>query len=160
MAIDEQANPTTWTLSFKHDNITILLYADPLTPIAALKDTLLAVLRERYPAGLSHFTPSSSIPSTEPPIPHPSDSSSIILGKRVNPNDDADGFEQICAKQSQDDTPKSVGLSDGSNVAWAYKEQFEERGFLVTRSTFFDDQLAEEAREGDDCDMVEREDAE
>lgn len=142
--IENEGAATNWTLSFKHENITILLYAEPLTPITSIKEELLSVLVDRYPSGLpqaSPSTPSSEIAEETASIPHPSDPADIILGKKADDADEDAQWEEIDLGKGSKGTPKGVGLKDGSCVAFAYKEAFDEEvGFVVKRSTYYEDQ--------------------
>lgn len=153
--IDNEGSSTNLTLTFKSANVTVLLYAEPLTPMNNLKEDLLEILGERYPAGL----PSSSTSPSSAPIPHPSKISDVILGKPAGENDEGVQWEEICKTGAMKDTPKSLGLGDGSSLAFAYRETYEEEGFQIMRSTAYDEQSRadEEALEDHEMDDGEEE---
>ncbi|KAK2625401.1 hypothetical protein QTJ16_004713 [Diplocarpon rosae] len=104
---------TTLTLRFKHSRVTILLFVDPLTPFPSILKELLATLCERYPLGL----PTS--PDTYTPIP---DSGlDVVLGVPKDAFDLEKGWEELdLTTAGLTDTPKSLGIKDGAQIAFAF----------------------------------------
>lgn len=92
----------------------------------------------------------SSPSSEKSPITHPSETADIILGKTVDKNDEDERWEEICKEGGMKDTPKSLGLKDGSSLAFSYKEAYQENGFEITRSKYYDEQSGAEEEEEED----------
>jgi len=107
--------PHTLTLRFKHGKHTILLFIDPLSTFAAIKTELLTVLRERYPSGLS-----TSLSPT--PIKIPDSQIDVIFGVPVDVYEPQKGWSEIDTSggAAMRESPKSLGLKDGSVVAFAF----------------------------------------
>lgn len=107
------------TLRFKHGRLTILLFSDPLTPISTLKSELLDVLRERYPAGLP---PSSTSLGTKN-IEIPESIHDVAFGVPVDIYEMSKGWEELNtggAAGGMKESPKSLGLKDGSCLAFRF----------------------------------------
>jgi hypothetical protein len=132
-----EGQPTDWTLRFKHGRLTILLLADPLTPFPTLKDSLLSILRERYPKGL----PRSSLPGLPPSsyIPIPTSPQDVALAILVDPKDNGKGWMALKAdgtdgpdggkgkgRASMIDCPRSRGLKDRDCVAFRFRSEDED----------------------------------
>ena len=114
----EEVKPTALTLCFKHGKQTILLFVDPLTTFPVIIKELLLTLRERYPGGL---------PTTltgEPTFtPIPESSVDVILGVPKDVYDIEKGWEELnIAGTGLKETPKSLGLKDGAQLAFAFAE--------------------------------------
>jgi hypothetical protein len=116
MAKEYEIQATDLTLLFKHGHHTILLFATPLTPFSTIKTELLTTLHERYSRGL----PSSTSPT---PIVIPSSILDVVLGLPIDVYEPSKGWEEIISSgSSTKDTPKSLGLKDGSVLAFAFRE--------------------------------------
>jgi len=131
----------TWTLRFKHAQTTILLHAEERTSLTDLKSDLLTALRETLPDQTLNGT---SLPD---------DPSDILLAKALDPSDLNSGWESIEASDAADilddepaptksrgkgkakargngsrETPASVGLKDGSAVAFRFRGAADDGG--------------------------------
>ncbi|KAI9742882.1 MAG: hypothetical protein M1818_003611 [Claussenomyces sp. TS43310] len=145
MLVVEDADPSTWTLRFKHGRITILLYIEPLTPFATLKSDLLDTLRERYPLGLpAPSNGSGTVPEIQPHTQIPDSIEDIALGVPVDECDAGKGWQELVLMNGGTgirDSPKSLGLKDRGMVAFRFKKGDEMEGageslFEVTLPTY------------------------
>ena len=114
-AKEDDIKATAWTLRFKNGKHTIFLLAEPLTPFTALKTELLATLRERHPAGLSSSNSTESLPI-------PDSIHEVLLGVPVDTYEPSKGWVEITTDGSIKESPKSLGLKDGSMIAFAFIE--------------------------------------
>jgi hypothetical protein len=107
-----------------------------LTPFSTLKDELLSILRERYPNGLPtptaipppNFSSTSSTNSAKY-IPIPSSILDVVLGIPTDENDPTKGWEELklsVGGWGMKDSPKSLGLRDGSLIAFRFRNEEED----------------------------------
>jgi hypothetical protein len=103
---------THLSLRFKHGLHTIFLFVDPLQPISKMSTLLLDTLRERYPEGeLSTSQGPTHIPAPDAP------DTKLVYASLNNPLDPSDGWERL--ELSDEDTPSSGGITDGSVLAFS-----------------------------------------
>jgi hypothetical protein len=121
-------SPLTWTLRFKNHKTTVLLHADALTPVSAIKAELLSALRESNPSGLNGK-------------PLPTSPSQIQLAKPVDPLDLTQGWESLESSSALEDpfnteeggngkgkqkrkldtdSVKAVGIKDNAVIAFKW----------------------------------------
>lgn len=138
-ATEGDVKATAWTLRFKNGKYTIVLLAEPLTPFTSLKTELLATLRERYPAGLSFST------STEP-LPIPDSIHEVLLGVPVDTYEPSKGWVEIATDWNIKESPKSLGLKDGSMIAFTFieGEEGEETAEFHVEFSSYEDQYPED----------------
>jgi hypothetical protein len=109
------------TLHFKYSKYTVLLFAEPLTPFSTIKTNLLVILKERYPDGLSR----SDSPS---PTKIPDSILDIVLGVPIDPYELSKGWDELDTRGGgMIETPRSLGLKDGSKIAFAFVENDEDK---------------------------------
>ncbi|KAE9368689.1 hypothetical protein N431DRAFT_512916 [Stipitochalara longipes BDJ] len=122
MARDEDVvQASAFTLHFKYAKYTILLFAEPLTPFLTIKTNLLAILKERYPDGLSR----SDSPT---PTKIPDSILDIVLGVPIDQYDPSKGWDELDTRGvGMKETPKSLGLKDGSKLAMAFVDDGEDK---------------------------------
>jgi len=139
MAIDDDVKATAWTLRFKHGKHTIVLMVEPLTPFSSLKTELLTTLRERYPSGL----PSGTSPD---PLPIPGSIHEVLLGVPIDTYEPSKGWVEITTEGGIKESPKSLGLKDGSMIAFAFIEgkQGEETVEFNVEFSSYEDQYPED----------------
>ena len=126
---DEIQSPTL-TLRFKHGKHTIFLLSEPLTPFGTIKSELVFVLHERYPNGLP-----TSLSAT--PIQIPGHFADVILGLPKDMYDPGKGwteFDTSSVGGGIKKSPKSLGLKDGAQIAFAFVGDDEEVVFHVEYS--------------------------
>jgi hypothetical protein len=129
------AKPSTWTLLFKHGKQTILLFTESLTPVSAIKKELLSILQERYPSGLPGPSP------LDPKSPIPSSATEIALGSLDDPLADEKTWTVLnTGATGLKETPISLGLKDGSILAFSFVNDPEEDDpeFVVEWSSYDD----------------------
>ena len=141
----EDIKPTAITLRFKRGRHTILLFAEPLTAFSTIKTELLAALHERYPDGL----PSSTSPT---PIKIPTEVLDVILGVPIDVYEPSKGWTELdTVGEGIKECPKSLGLKDGSVIAFAFvngeQNQEKEGEFEVEWSSYEDHYPEEEMAE-------------
>jgi hypothetical protein len=108
------------TLLFKYGKYTILLFAEPLTPFSTIKSNLLTTLKERYPEGLE----TSLSPNR---IKIPDSILDIVLGVPKDIYDPSKGWDELNIRGGgMKESPRSLGLKDGSQVAFAFVDENEE----------------------------------
>ncbi|KAH6695469.1 hypothetical protein F5X68DRAFT_272804 [Plectosphaerella plurivora] len=107
-AIDD----TALSLRFKYGVHTILLFVDPMQPFSEISTTLLAVVRERFPRGLtiSHASPHST------PLPRSDVDVRIAFALPVNATDFSQGWKDLNVEN--DDNPLSKGVKDNAVLAF------------------------------------------
>lgn len=122
-------SPLSWTLRFKSGRQTILLFVDPLESFKNIKTSLLTVLHERYSDGLPDPSSSQSAGLVDSArriaIPQIKDTEDLELGL---PNEEADfekGWKILDNEGGQPvlDSPKLLGLKDGSVIAFRFRGQ-------------------------------------
>ncbi|RDL32951.1 Uncharacterized protein BP5553_08390 [Venustampulla echinocandica] len=115
MVARDSIQHTAWTLRFKHGKHTILLCAEPLTPLSQIKTDLLEALREVYPNGL---------PRSDSPAPEkiPESIQDVALGALVDAYDPSRGWTELdnTPGGGNKESPKSLGLKDGGMVAFTF----------------------------------------
>ncbi|KAM0329484.1 hypothetical protein ACHAQA_004793 [Verticillium albo-atrum] len=110
---------TDYSIRFKHGVHTILLFVDSLQSFAAINTSLLEVLRERFPGGLTVSNTSTEVT----PVPT-SDDVRIAYGLPRNVNDLSQGWKAL--RIDEDDKPVSKGLRDNVPVAFVFLADGEE----------------------------------
>lgn len=130
----DRPKPDTWTLRFKNNKTTVVLYADKAQNFASLKTELLHALNATNPDGLLH---GNHIPTSV---------DAILLGKPIDHNNIEAGWESIDPDASADadlinedeaagkgkgkakaksasykDCPLGSGLRDGGIVAFKFR---------------------------------------
>jgi hypothetical protein len=137
----EDIKPTAFTLRFKHGRHTVLLFAEPLTPFSTIKTDLLNILHERYPQGL----PSSASPT---PTKIPTEILDMILGVPIDVYEPSKGWTELATSGGGiKESPKSLGLKDGSVVAFAFvngEDRAEKEGEFIVEWSSYEDQYPEE----------------
>jgi hypothetical protein len=94
---------------------------EPLTPFSTIKSNLLAILKERYPEGLSR----SDSPT---PTKIPDSILDVVLGVPVDPYELSKGWDELDTRGGgMKETPRSLGLKDGSKIAFAFAENDEDK---------------------------------
>ncbi|KAK3693285.1 hypothetical protein B0T22DRAFT_37302 [Podospora appendiculata] len=101
------------TLRLKYGIHTVSLFVDPDWTFSHVTKELLAILRERYPGGL---TPSLDEPQARA-VPDSDAEVSIVYGVFKNVNDPSQGWKKLNAKDK--DTVAGKKLTDQSVVAFA-----------------------------------------
>ncbi|KAK1251336.1 hypothetical protein MKX07_005891 [Trichoderma sp. CBMAI-0711] len=102
------------SVRFKYGIHTIFLFIDSLAPFSSVTQELLAVLKERYPDGL---TKSTSAPDEKTPVP---DDANVTYGVLRAPADPSKGWKPLNIGQDASNTPTKCGLKDNSIVAFAF----------------------------------------
>ncbi|PTB67762.1 hypothetical protein BBK36DRAFT_1168137 [Trichoderma citrinoviride] len=102
------------SVRFKYGIHTIFLFIDSLAPFSSVTQELLAVIRERYPDGL---TKSTSAPDEKTPVPA---DANITYGVLRAPADPSKGWKPLNVGQDASNTPTKCGLKDNSIVAFAF----------------------------------------
>ncbi|PQE31493.1 Kinesin 6 protein [Rutstroemia sp. NJR-2017a WRK4] len=147
------SNSTDLTLLFKHTTHTILLLLDTQTPIPNILTQLLLILQDRYPDGLNPLNPSPT--SKKTPIPESIED--IRLGVPKDIYEPSKGWTELHVGVG--DTPSSMGLKDGSLVAFRFEsEDEEEEGsgeFEVKFPSYAEEYGEEEAGEGEEMEEEE-----
>ncbi|KAF8848288.1 hypothetical protein BDZ45DRAFT_681340 [Acephala macrosclerotiorum] len=105
---------TALTLRFKHGKHTILLFAESSTPFSTIKTNLLETLRERYPDG---FPVGKDQTKTEVPT----DLTEIALAEPTDQYDLSKGWTELDIGGHITETPASLRLKDGAQLAFAFK---------------------------------------
>jgi len=121
MARDEdEIDATALTLLFKYGKYTILLFAEPLMPFSTIKSNLLTTLKERYPQGLE-----TSLSPNRAKLP---DSIlDIVLGVPKDTYDPSKGWDELNTRGAgMKESPRSLGLKDGSQIAFAFVDEDKE----------------------------------
>ena len=106
---------TTLSLRLKHGVHTIFLFFDALAPFSELTETLLQILRERYPGGLT----TSVAPPRCTPLPVFDDDVEVVYAMLVNSHDASQGWKRLNIVQG--DTPSKKGIKTGSILAFAFE---------------------------------------
>ncbi|KAM0275994.1 hypothetical protein ACHAQH_007212 [Verticillium albo-atrum] len=114
-----QIDAADYSIRFKYGVHTILLFVDSLQSFSAINKSLLEVLRERFPDGLTDSHTSNDVT----PVPA-SDDVRIAYGLPINANDLSQGWKAL--RIEEDDKPVSKGLKDNVPVAFAFLEDREE----------------------------------
>jgi len=110
---------SAFTLHFKYAKYTILLFTEPLTPFITIKTNLLAILKERYPAGLTRG-------DSPTPTKIPDSILDIVLGVPVDQS--SKGWDELDTRgPGMKESPKSLGLKDGSKLAMAFVAEGEDK---------------------------------
>lgn len=102
-------------MRFKYGIHTIFLFLDSLAPFSEVSDELLALLKDRYPDGL---TTSLSSPDRMPI----SDSAALVYGVFRVPNDSSKGWKRLKIGDNGHYTPTKCGLKNNSIVAFTLVE--------------------------------------
>lgn len=144
-AKDDDVKATAWTLRFKHGKHTILLFAEPLTPISTIKTELLTTLKERYPDGLPTST-------ADAPLPIPDSINEVLLGVPIDVYEPSKGWVEMGTVGSTKDCPKSLGLKDNSVIAFAFIEgdEGEEKVQFHVEWSSYEDQYPEDIGEDEE----------
>ena len=100
-------NPRTWTLRFKYNRTTVLLYVDPLQPLASVRAELLKAIQQTNPSGKFN---GQNIPS---------DAGEILLAKPVDINDLSAGWEQLERRDKDADLFADEEMISGKGKAKA-----------------------------------------
>jgi hypothetical protein len=132
----------TLSIRLKHGIHTIFLFVDSLAPFSEVTNSLLDILRERYPAGLT----TTIDPPKSTQVPTSEDEVQIAYASLVNQHDVSKGWKELRIKE--DDTPGTLGIKDGSILAFTFRpadDADEEAVFLVEWPKLDDDY--EEAEE-------------
>lgn len=101
-------------MRFKYGIHTIFLFIDTLAPFSSVTQDLLAVLKERYPDGL---TKSSSSPDDKTPIP---DAANLTYGILRVPIDPSKGWKPLKLGEEGENTPAKCGVVDNTIIAFAF----------------------------------------
>ncbi|KAM3086164.1 hypothetical protein ACMFMG_000300 [Clarireedia jacksonii] len=140
-------NSTDLTLLFKHTSHTILLLLDTQTPIPTILNQLLLILRDRYPDGLNPLNASSTSKKT----PLPDSIEDIRLGVPKDIYEPSKGWTELHVGVG--DTPSSMGLKDGSLVAFRFDSEDDEgegSGEFEVKFPSYAEEYGEEAGEGEE----------
>ncbi|KAL3425387.1 hypothetical protein PVAG01_02178 [Phlyctema vagabunda] len=117
MPKNEETQPTDLTLLFKHGRQTVLLLSKPLTPFPTIISELLDTLRERYPDGMP--TSGSDHTMTIPDSVH-----DVIIGIPKDAFEPSKGWAELTTgAEDNTETPKSLGLKEGSLLAFNFVEE-------------------------------------
>jgi hypothetical protein len=118
---EDEVHASAFTLQFKYAKYTVLLFAEPLTPFITIKTNLLAILKERYPGGLLRSDSST-------PTKIPDSILDIVLGVPIDQYDPSKGWDELDTRGAGiKESPKSLGLKDGSKLAMAFVEDGEDK---------------------------------
>lgn len=112
----EVVEATDLTLRFKHTFYTFFLFVDASMSCRRIKNSLLAILSERYPDGLP-VDPKDPLPNA-PRIPLPASGHDIVFGVPRSPSDPAQGFDELAA--APESSFRSLGIEDNSVLAFAF----------------------------------------
>jgi hypothetical protein len=136
---EDDVKPTAWTLHFKQGKYTVLLFSEPLTPLSTLKTELLTILRERYTSGL----PRSGLSE---PLKIPDSIDEVALGVPIDVYEPSKGWVELGAGGKVKQTPKSLGLKDGSVVAFTFvpAEREDETVEFNVEWSSYDEQYADD----------------
>ncbi|KAI9648191.1 hypothetical protein NHQ30_002823 [Ciborinia camelliae] len=136
---DPPTNPTHLTLLLKHTSHTVLLLVPSKQTFTEIIDTLLTVLRERYPDGLSAMPSSSSSPPprtstttlssttttlTDAKIPLPDSVQDIALAVPIDEYEPQNGWTEL--ELGLGDSPASIGLKEGAILAFRFLKDGED----------------------------------
>ncbi|KAL7792082.1 hypothetical protein V8C37DRAFT_402492 [Trichoderma ceciliae] len=102
------------SVRFKYGIHTIFLFIDSLAPFSSVTEELLAVLRERYPDGLTKSNSSPDEKTSIPDVPH------VAYGILRVPTDPSKGWKVLKLGEEAANTPTKCGLKDNSVVAFAF----------------------------------------
>ncbi|KAI9774051.1 MAG: hypothetical protein M1835_006069 [Candelina submexicana] len=119
-------DPSMWTIRFKHQKATILLFVDPLASLDIAKEDLLTTLNEIYSGG--HFNG----------LPIPTHYSGIAFGVPIDRQDPSKGWVDLEIPETEvkagaagkkkvggkgsvlNSSFKGAGLKDGAMVAFRF----------------------------------------
>ncbi|ROT39658.1 hypothetical protein SODALDRAFT_331768 [Sodiomyces alkalinus F11] len=136
-----------WSIRFKHGVHTVLLFIDSMKPFSEVTSTLLEILRERYPDGLT-LNHTDGAPSTKLPPPG-SDMPRIAYGVPHNPNDLSQGWRELPVRQT--DIPLDSPIKNNGVVAFTFvsddRDELEEVDFVVDVPSFEDEYDENEEQE-------------
>ncbi|KAL0935728.1 uncharacterized protein CTRU02_210319 [Colletotrichum truncatum] len=135
----QHVDDTFYSLRFKYGAHTILMFVDSQQNFSEITTSLLEVLRDRFPDGLtiSHTSPETTA--------LPDGDVQLAYALPVNANDLTQGWKNI--KVKSDDTPVGRGLRDGCAVAFSF--DVDEPEFVVDVPSLDDDLEEEEGMESD-----------
>lgn len=102
------------SVRLKHGIHTIFLFIDSLAPFEDVTTTLLQVLRERYPDGLTQSV--SPLKTTRVPIFD--DDAEVVYATLVNSHDPSQGWKRL--KILRGDTPAMKGIQNGTILAFTF----------------------------------------
>jgi hypothetical protein len=89
-----------------------------MAPFSEVNKTLLDIIRERYPNGLT----TSTAPPLSTPIPLSDDEMEVVFATLKNPSDPSKGWKVLAFdKDDEKDTAVRLGLYDGSIVAFTFR---------------------------------------
>ncbi|PHH69416.1 hypothetical protein CDD80_6744 [Ophiocordyceps camponoti-rufipedis] len=100
------------SVRFKHGIHTIYLFVDALAPMSAVTDELLAVVRERYPDGLT----TSSAPPRHTTVPPDARLAYAVLNV---PSDPSKGWKRLKIGSEEEATPTKCDIRNNGVVAFA-----------------------------------------
>ncbi|RDW76044.1 hypothetical protein BP5796_06865 [Coleophoma crateriformis] len=144
MAIDD-AQPSDWTLLFKHGRQTILLLVAPLTPVTQILEELLSTIKDRYSDGLPG--PKPSIKYLTPDSIH-----DVFVGIPKDIYEPSKGFQDLDVhKEGSKASPATLDWKDGSILAFRFAKEDEQTPsqFWVEWSSY-DEQYGTEAMDEDE----------
>lgn len=114
---------TNLTLRLKNSFYTIFILIQPETTLYEITQSLLNALRESYPTGLP--VDPRVIQPNAPTIPLPQNNNEIRLGIPKDLHNLSQGFAEIHTDSGEEisQDAKSLGIKDGSILAFAFKTQ-------------------------------------
>ncbi|KAF2090095.1 hypothetical protein K490DRAFT_54508 [Saccharata proteae CBS 121410] len=122
MPLENPATSLTWTLRLKHHRTTILIHADPLTTLSALRNELLHALRETERTGTLNGRAL------------PADASAFELARPVDPADLDKGWIGLGTagatggkkREREDENVKNADVRDGGVIAFRWRVEGEQ----------------------------------
>lgn len=114
---DDAIHDAAFSLRFKYGVHTILLFVDSMQPFSEISATLLAVVRERFPRGLtiSHAGPHST------PLPHPDANVRIAYALPASATDMSQGWKDL--RVEGDESPLDKGVKDNAAIAFVLLDE-------------------------------------
>ncbi|KAI8198194.1 hypothetical protein KHU50_008894 [Colletotrichum sp. SAR 10_65] len=136
----QKVDDTFYSVRFKYGTHTILLFVDSQQTFSEITTTLLEILRDRFPDGLTinHTSPETT--------PLPDGDVELAYALPVNANDLTQGWKNIKVKDN--DTPVAKGLRDNCTVAFSF--DVDEPEFVVDVPSL-DEDIEEEEGMGSDA---------
>ncbi|KAI1445951.1 hypothetical protein F5Y02DRAFT_384880 [Annulohypoxylon stygium] len=138
----DELKDTDRSISFKYGVHTIFLFVDPMKPLIDVAEELLEILTERYPKGLTSFSPEKG----QSKIQLPDDPQQIEFALPKVPTDLSQGWDAIDSAKTQ--TPVDIGLQNNNVVAFTFRpsdsDSDYELDFQVDIPELDDDAAAEE----------------
>ncbi|KAK3985080.1 hypothetical protein QBC44DRAFT_251437, partial [Cladorrhinum sp. PSN332] len=107
------------SILLKHGIHTIFLFASPEWTFSRLSSELLAVLRERYPSGLT----STVAPRKITPIPANKDDIKIVYGLLKDPEEPEKGWDEIVVENPDQNRLGQKGFTDVTVAAFAFVDK-------------------------------------